>query len=625
VNSLETGLKQDKAYQIVSAGTELQRNLKSQLKHSDIALAVSNLIAIVIAAYSDYYFYSHDYTSDLVVITLRSLVSFLTCCSVWWLVSRTHILLQLKKATGFCEAKDTIRTTGLYKQLLFELALSVIHCPPGLDSTFEVEITRFKVTYSVDSVLTSLVLLRLYLAGRVLLHFSNYTTERALWVLKMHKLDVSESFVFKAYTESKPLVAVSAVFLVCSVFWAQLLFIYERPERVTETTCPNRDCTEESILDNFANCFWLVFVTTATVGYGSDMYPYTHIGRAVAMLACILGNVYTGLLVLALQNNLRMTTVQERAIKYSHQRLNSYRLYKSAVQCVRQLLTLKAMHTSFKNKYSGASHLSSIKITNFVPTTKALLPLAKLYGRQRVGDISVLDESDYLSKRIHIRELKKLCSIIKDCTRKATRPGTSWQVVKTMGEGWDIDLSHLNKLSRKMYEAANELKPLLKLSQVNKQKAKKLKTLTAFLSDSIITKEAVDQSKFIKVLKARSSLKNHTFMQRRSRLNSLITSFIPESLKPALHDLHEPIEIKPSETSEAVLFEASSNSDKESPHSLTEEKLLSMLAYRKHSLEVPKRQQDMPRRYSADNPLRRSRPDGSLFVRRPGHDCRLIS
>ena len=38
----------------------------------------------------------------------------------------------------------------------------------------------------------------------------------------------------------------------------------------------------------FGNSVWNVMVTMTTVGYG-DMYPITRFGRAVAMVAAILG------------------------------------------------------------------------------------------------------------------------------------------------------------------------------------------------------------------------------------------------------------------------------------------------------------------------------------------------
>jgi hypothetical protein len=44
---------------------------------------------------------------------------------------------------------------------------------------------------------------------------------------------------------------------------------------------------------------WCTIITMATVGYG-DFYPETHIGRVIAILACIWGNFLISLMVVSL-------------------------------------------------------------------------------------------------------------------------------------------------------------------------------------------------------------------------------------------------------------------------------------------------------------------------------------
>ena len=47
------------------------------------------------------------------------------------------------------------------------------------------------------------------------------------------------------------------------------------------------------------NSMWCTIITMATVGYG-DYYPETHIGRFIAILACIWGNFLISLMVVSL-------------------------------------------------------------------------------------------------------------------------------------------------------------------------------------------------------------------------------------------------------------------------------------------------------------------------------------
>jgi hypothetical protein len=495
-------------YRLSTANQDLDRSLKHKLKQVDVALGVLALLGIVFAAYSEHYFFSNNYTSDSVVHSLRTLVSLLTVSSIVLLISRSFILLKHKKATAQCEDEDTLWSVGLYKQMALEICLTAVHCPPGLDYTFEVNIMRFTVVYSLDTFLTFFVLLRAYLALRVLLHFSEYTTTRARWVLRAFNLDVSTSFTLKAYIYSRPMITVSLVFIVCSVFWAELLLLSEKPERITEEGCTDGSpCTEESALHEFSNCFWLTFVTTSTVGYG-EIYPYTHVGRAVAMLACILGNVYTGLLVLALQSNLDVSDVQQRVMTYTFIRNNHSRMYSSAVTSVRQFLKLRTLHKSFKDKYAQVSLLKSYKITNYEDTSKrsVLLPLTKVYGRRlhQANDILVLDRFDYWKKKLEVTKLRHHLGIIKECSRKVTAV-SSGQTVTMMGEGWDIDLMHLAKYGRSFTQCQQTLKPLVNWGHEIKSKAVKLKTLTGLLSNSL---EGLDITKFHKLMRPRVRRQN---------------------------------------------------------------------------------------------------------------------
>lgn len=503
--------------------------LKLILKRLDCAIAVEALSSILLAAFSESRFFFNDYKSDVIVDVLRTFVSITTSLLVVCLCIRARLLLQLKYAKGEWERSDDFKTAGLSKMLFGEVLLVLVHCPPRLDATFQISIMNYTIEYSVDSLLTFFVLMRFYLVLRVLYHYSEYTSERAEWVLKAHGLDITTHFAIKSYIQSRPMLSVTIVFILASVFWAELLLLTEKPDRVEEQMTLNegrQTVTVDSNLDTFANCFWLTFVTTATVGYG-DVYPYTHFGRTIAMLACILGNVYTGLLVLALQNNLDMTEDQSKAIKYSFQRLNSSKLNYSASQTIRQFIQLKKLHKSFKQKYHKAWLLTSYRINSKVEKFKrsSLLPLAKVYGKrnQEARDIKILGQSDYLQKKVEVTKLKRHLTNIKACRRFATKPGSAAQIMEMMSECWDIELTYLSRTAKSTFRSHGLLQSIHKASLSLSKKSDKLKTLTAFICDSYMTNDCVDSSKFMKVLRAKSTLRNHTFMRRRSYFNSMVT------------------------------------------------------------------------------------------------------
>jgi voltage-gated potassium channel len=58
-------------------------------------------------------------------------------------------------------------------------------------------------------------------------------------------------------------------------------------------------------LEQYANCFWCVFITMATVGYG-DYFPVTTAGRLVGVLAAVSGIIVSSLLIVSLTAYLTM-------------------------------------------------------------------------------------------------------------------------------------------------------------------------------------------------------------------------------------------------------------------------------------------------------------------------------
>jgi voltage-gated potassium channel len=57
--------------------------------------------------------------------------------------------------------------------------------------------------------------------------------------------------------------------------------------------------------EQYANCFWCVFITMATVGYG-DYFPVTTAGRLVGVLAAVSGIIVSSLLIVSLTAYLTM-------------------------------------------------------------------------------------------------------------------------------------------------------------------------------------------------------------------------------------------------------------------------------------------------------------------------------
>lgn len=90
---------------------------------------------------------------------------------------------------------------------------------------------------------------------------------------------------------------------------------------------------EDSAFQKIWNGYWLVLVTTTTIGYG-DMYPISHMGRFIAIVACVVGMVLVSLFVVALNTTMALdenedkaySAVADRLYKKSHLRKDAISL-----------------------------------------------------------------------------------------------------------------------------------------------------------------------------------------------------------------------------------------------------------------------------------------------------------
>jgi hypothetical protein len=64
-----------------------------------------------------------------------------------------------------------------------------------------------------------------------------------------------------------------------------------------------------------SNSIWYIFVTMATVGYG-DYYPNTFMGRMVALGASFTGTIFVSILIISLQQALKLSPVEAKSVEF---------------------------------------------------------------------------------------------------------------------------------------------------------------------------------------------------------------------------------------------------------------------------------------------------------------------
>jgi len=274
---------------------------------------------------------------DLLVVDLFKMAN--TICSVVCTILifagyRYHLLfqrLQLHLTQGLPNEAQTLLVDAkeIFAQPLFwlEAALCLIHLPPFC--TFEIGAPQMDnwVMYRVEAIFCVINTFRIYLLGRVFKAWSLRKFKRLHQVASATSTHVGYGFVIK-----RAFVGTNAAYS-CAALWASMLFITAYWYRIAETQgCTLASATHEGcqrpeakqwslygepILQNSGsssvNALWLVFVASTTVGYG-DMYPVTHIGRVVTVIASLSGVSIASFMTAACSNAIGWSEGQERAL-----------------------------------------------------------------------------------------------------------------------------------------------------------------------------------------------------------------------------------------------------------------------------------------------------------------------
>jgi hypothetical protein len=143
-------------------------------------------------------------------------------------------------------------------------------------------IPRLTASCGWQSFLVALMFLRMYTLWRYYREwmFTRYTSKN--FASRLSDVQMDSKLAIKAILADVPFETITFLFGFMTVTLAYLVRIAEAP------------ANEEHVY--FWNQLWLIVVTATSTGYG-DLYPVTHLGRGVCILAMIIGIVLTAVLI----------------------------------------------------------------------------------------------------------------------------------------------------------------------------------------------------------------------------------------------------------------------------------------------------------------------------------------
>jgi hypothetical protein len=311
-----------------------QQQLDRSVSQLKVATMFVGLIGVAFAATSCELLVANGYVFNATIHGLKAIQTAMTVLLIALLIVYYQTKLHASKLRGDTDFADTLYSTGMLRLLALEVFLCSLHCPVGVEATFSVSNLGITMTYTLDELLSVIILVRVYLFGRVFDEAMGRSTAQARVISKWNKVGFGFLFSFRAMMEAAPVAFVATVMSITIICLSYAIRVFERPlcrewEGIHERCQPYADSYE-----HFTTAMWNILITMTTVGYG-DIYPVSHGGRAVAIVACFMGVVLVAMLVTGVQSLSKFEPDELRAFNALHRSAGRRRFRAAAARMIR--------------------------------------------------------------------------------------------------------------------------------------------------------------------------------------------------------------------------------------------------------------------------------------------------
>ena len=391
------------AYTVPKYNSSMMSATKKELRNDDTIIAAINAINCGLSFIQHNLYFKNNCVATDFVNYLRILIVVLSFSSILWLIRRYEIKLIMLLIRYRVSIRDTVFSTGLYKTLCFEIIIALIVVPPYYDYTFDVKMLGYTITYSLSAIFTFISLIKLYVLVRLFGHYTEYTQEKAEKICSKHAVSADSIFALKCYTQESPFIGIGIFFFSMSIVFSFSMMLSEEPDRIIfgSTT------STSNVLKDLWNDLWVVFYTTTTIGYG-NIVPYTHFGRAAAIISCILGNMYLGMLVVSIHQTMEHDGGQNLSYAWISRSYIKKDIRKHARDAIRQAAKLFLLNKRWNGRVT-----SPIKPNGLV----------NYQGKIIRNDMASLNKEQYLLKVKVYRQLKRSLNNLKDCISESREIG----------------------------------------------------------------------------------------------------------------------------------------------------------------------------------------------------------
>ena len=218
---------------------------------------------------------------------------------------------QLNICAKYISNIDKFYQTNLIYYLIIEIILALIHPNLLLKDKFvtcKKSWNIINVKYQINDFLISINIIRVFYLIKIYVFCSNFYNARSDRVCKLMGKQLNFFFAFKCLLVENSITSLITVTLITIFGFSYLLKIIEGPISIK-----NND--EYNNYNSFLNCFWNVFVTMTTVGYG-DYYPLDFLGRFITFFIALSGNLLVALIIVGFQNKTELSIEEKNALNF---------------------------------------------------------------------------------------------------------------------------------------------------------------------------------------------------------------------------------------------------------------------------------------------------------------------
>lgn len=255
---------------------ESTEQLTESLKMNATAGAVISLFTLALLQLENEWFYYSKFKLTDLLNYIRIAISLLTVVQICLVFKYYQVHIQIEKLYQETSKNAGILTDSRTRKLiLLEILLNLPVPIPYVTHSFKFYQLNTQAEFSLDDIIFAISLLRSYHILKFLYHYSPYHSARARLHCNLLCRGNSMSFVLKTYLIVYPFASFLLIFC-CNILILGTIL------RVLERNIPEQE------LSHFTSGWWLISVTQSTLGYG-DIYPRSHLGRAICLVSSILG------------------------------------------------------------------------------------------------------------------------------------------------------------------------------------------------------------------------------------------------------------------------------------------------------------------------------------------------